>query len=219
MKGIKYLIILGVLAVVSFGVSLGVSLLVGDRKPPAGKSASPANPPSRSEALLAGLSNDAPARKTLLKQQQLEELIKDLQARMTEYERKELKQAEREKRIALAEETLQRRAKELEKLRMELVGPLTRLRDAVAELERSRVLIAKQEKVALQTIASKYERMDPEKGSGILATMCASNQIDDVVKILYYMSERVSAKFLAEMSDQAMAARLTAMMKTIQEQG
>ncbi|HUS92479.1 MAG TPA: hypothetical protein VM695_11550 [Phycisphaerae bacterium] len=216
MSGKKYLIILGILAAMSFGVSLGVSLLLGGPGP---EGKAPAAPPNPSDALLAGLSADPAPREALLAQHKLDELIKDLRARMAEYERKEKALAERARQVATAEQTLRRRAQELETLRTELVGPLTRLKDAVAELRRSRVLIDKQEKAAIRTIASKYERMDPIQGGEILVTMCGNQQTDDVVKILYYMSERVSAKFLAEMPDKALAARLTALMKTIQEQG
>ena len=220
MAGKKYLIILGVLAAVSFGVSLGVSALLGGKDSHAEKNAA-AKPVNKSDALLAGLSADGAgeARKALPEQEKIDQLTKDLRARIAEYERKEHKFIEREKRLAVAEENLVHRAKELETLRLQMVGPLARLKDAMAELDRARVQVNKQEKANLQKIASTFEKMDPTKGGGILSGMAANEQLDDVVKILFYMSERSSAKMLAEIQDKALAAKLTGMMQKIREEG
>ncbi|HUU60303.1 MAG TPA: hypothetical protein VMZ50_12220, partial [Phycisphaerae bacterium] len=100
-----------------------------------------------------------------------------------------------------------------------LVGPLTRLKDAVAELQRSRIVVDRQELVNVQRIAAKFEKMGAEEGGGILAGMCANNQVDDVVKILYYMSDRSAAKMLAGITDRSLAARLTGLMQKIKEEG
>lgn len=220
MSGKKYLIILGVLAAVSFGVSLGVSAMLGGKGSHAEKSAA-AKAVNKGDALLAGLSADGAgeARKALPEQEKIEQLTKDLRARIAEYERKEHKFIEREKRLAVAEETLVHRAKELETLRLQMVGPLARLKDAMAELDRARVQVSKQEKANLQKIAATFEKMDPTKGGGILSGMAANEQVDDVAKILFYMSERSSAKMLAEISDKTLAAKLTGMMQKIREEG
>ena len=220
MTGKKYLIILGILAAVSFGVSLGLSAMLGGKGAHAGKEAA-GKPPNKGEALLAGLSADGAgeARKALPEQEKIEQLTKDLRARIAEYERKEHKFVEREKRLAVAEENIVHRAKELETLRLQMVGPLTRLKDAMAELDHARVAVNKQEKANLLRIASTFEKMDPTRGGGILSGMAANEQLDDVAKILFYMSERSSAKMLAEITDKTLAAKLMGMMQKIREEG
>ncbi|MCD6303378.1 MAG: hypothetical protein J7M21_00265 [Planctomycetes bacterium] len=220
MSGKKYLLLLGILAAASFGVSLTLSALLGGSRPSAKPAKTAAKPLSKSEALLAGLAAaHGPAVPMSPSRDKLEELVKDLRARVAEYERKERKLAERENRLALAERNLDIRAKELEKLRMQLVGPLTRLKDAVAELKRSQVVVSQQEKANLRRIADTFSRMDATKGGKILSGMCENNQIDDVVKILYYMDERAAGKLLAEMADQGLAAKLTGLMQKVREQG
>jgi hypothetical protein len=207
MSGKKFLIALGILAAVSFGVSLGLSSLLGGKGSHAVKEAA-GKPLGKGEA-----------RKALPEQEKIEQLTKDLRARIAEYERKDHKFIEREKRLALAEENLIHRAKELETLRLQMVGPLTRLKDAMAELDRSRVQVSKQEKANLLRIASTFEKMDPVRGGGILSGMAANKQLDDVAKILFYMSERTSAKMLAEITDKVVAAQLTEKMQKIREEG
>jgi hypothetical protein len=220
MSGKKYLIILGILAAVSFGVSMGLSALLGGKDAHSAKDAA-GKPPNKGDALLAGLAADGAgeARKALPEQDKIEQLTKDLRARIVEYERKEHKFVEREKRLVVAEENLVHRAKELETLRLQMVGPLTRLKDAMAELDRARVAVNKQEKANLLRIAATFEKMDPTRGGGILSGMAANEQTDDVAKILFYMSERGSAKMLAEITDKALAAKLTGMMQKIREEG
>jgi len=220
MSAKKFYLILGGVAAVSFAGSVGVSIFAGGKKLPAKSASGATSQPSPSEAYLARLTAAGSAADRVPPDQaRLEDLAKELRARMEEYERKSTRLEEREKRVVQAEQELQRRAKELETLRMELVGPLTRLKDAMAELDRKSVQVDKDEKVNLQRIAATFEKMDAVRGSGILAGMCANNQVEDVVKILAYMSERGAGKVLAEMTDQAMAAKLTALWKKVKEQG
>jgi len=61
--------------------------------------------------------------------------------------------------------------------------------------------------------------MEATKAGGILSGMCANDQTNDVVKILYYTNERSAGKILGEMTDQALAAKLTALMQKIAEEG
>jgi flagellar motility protein MotE (MotC chaperone) len=214
MFGRKYLMILGVLALLSVGVSAGISGLFGGAK----KASPAAGPqPGKAEAMPAKVQTieDKPAPG----QEQVQDLVHELRLRLGEVQRREARLGEQEKRVQMAEEGLQRRAKELEALRMELIGPLTRLKEATAELDKSRMKVSAEEKQNITRVAATFEKMDAEGGSGILMGMCANNQADDVVKILYYMSERAAAKVLGAMTDKALAARLTAMMQRIREVG
>ena len=220
----KFLMILGILVVVSFGGALAVSMLFGgpaattEKAPPKQASTGP-------RAVLDELGAARPTAQVSARQEQLRELIKDLELRINEYKRKAERIEQREQRMAIAETNLKRRAEELEKLRTELIGPLTRLKGAMAQLDSARVNVAKEERTQLLRIAASYERMDPIKGGVILASMYLGGQKNDVAKILYYMSERGSAKLLAEIEEkdpetqQLISAELTAMMKAIREQG
>ncbi|MGB2824340.1 MAG: hypothetical protein WBF17_25420, partial [Phycisphaerae bacterium] len=166
---------------------------------------------------------------THARQQQLTELIKDLDLRVNEYKRKADRLDQREQRVAMAEANLKRRGEELEKLRAQLIAPLTRLKDAMAELKSVQDAVDRDQKAALLRISASYERMEPAKGGGILAEMCRNGQEKDVARILYYMSERASAKLLGELGGEHMdpndvrgptlAPELTEMMKRIREQG
>lgn len=217
MFGKKYLLILGALAVVSVGVSMAISVFFRPASPAGGGAAGPTSrPATKSEALLAGL-HDQPAPEMIPEREKMSELIKDLRMRIADYQRKRRKLDDRERKLALAEGNLKLRAKELEKLSMQLEAPLSNLKDAIAGLEKAQQLVGQQERTALQRVAAVYERMDPVQASTIFSGMCENSQTDDVVKILYYMSERISAKVLGEITDKSLAAKLTAGMKTIRE--
>jgi flagellar motility protein MotE (MotC chaperone) len=221
MSGKKYLVVLGILAVVSLGVSTGVTLLFGGKDAPPPGQGGAKKPLSPEEALRAELAAAGKARNVLPDQGRLEGLIKDLRARIAEYDRKALKLAERERRIATAEGNLQRRAKELEKLRMQLASPLTSLRSALAEYEAQMVTVRQTEKANFQQIAATYDKMESESAASIFTGMCEKkrNQFDDVVRILHYMSERTSAKVLSAMAttDAKTAADLTTGLQKVRE--
>ena len=211
------IIVIGGLGLLSFAVSFVLSTFLGGSPQPAsagpgGEDASGAQ--GRALAQMGGLGQPA----VLPKAKQLDELIKEVRFRIHEYRRKQKALERREKRLGLAEELLKKQAKDLESLRMELVAPLTGLRETRAKLEQTRILIAKQEETNLKRTAAVYEKMDATSGGGIFVQMCADGQENDAVKILYCMSERAAAKLLAEIerTDQPLAAKLSAMMKRIQ---
>ncbi len=151
------------------------------------------------------------------KQSLLNELVKELRYRIKECKSRELELARREKRMTMTEALLKDQAEELENLRMQLVMPLTRLQDKIAELERTRIRISTREKTEVQKTAAIYEKMDAASSSQILVEMCTNSE-EDAVKILYYMSERSAAKCLAEIPDRALAAKLSQKIKVINEE-
>ena len=217
MSGKKLVIIvIAGLGALSFAVSF---LLSGRRGAP------PAAPPAdqaaqagsqlQQQMALAGLSEDVQLQP---KAKQLDELIRDVRMRIAEYRHKVEKLEQREQRLRLAEGLLKTQAKDLEALRMELVAPLTRLKEAKAELEQGRVRIAQEELKNLKRLATTYEKMDATSGSEALTAMCANKQEDDAVKILYFMSERSAAKLLAKMPDKTLVAKLSGKIKKIQQQ-
>ena len=146
-------------------------------------------------------------------------MVRELNYRLEECKNRELELDEREKRIAIAQATLTKEAVNLENLRIQLVMPLTRLQEAIAELERTRIVISKAEQAEIKKTAGIYEKMDATSGSQILAQMYTNNNEEHVVKILHQMSDRAAAKILAEMTDKNMAAKLCEKMKIIAQEG
>lgn len=220
MKGKKRIIILAVLGALSFAASyLVAGWLNGEKGEPGPQ---PAAAQAQQGLLEVG---EVPTPGSVqpvtisMKERELDRLAKELRLKISVYNAKQRELEKQQKRIHLAEELLTKQAKELETLRMQLVAPLTHLREAKADLENSRVLVAKREKANLKHTAAIYEKMDTASGSEILIGMCKNKQEDDVVKILFYMSERAAAKLLAEIPDKGIAAELCQKLKKIQEEG
>ena len=77
------------------------------------------------------------------------------------------------------------------------------------------------EKNNFQRLAATYDKMDVTQASRILGTMASSAQAADAIKILYYMSERTSAKVLGEIGSTKpdLAVMINSKLKRIQESG
>ncbi len=151
-----------------------------------------------------------------MKESQLDELITELRIQLQKLQKREDMLIEHEKRIQMAEQILAERAKGLTELSAQLVGPMEDLKNTLDELKKNRIIIAQNEVTNLKRVAAVYDKMGTDSSSEILAEMCSGNKVDEVVKILRYMSERIVANLLAEMPDRSLAAELTAKMKTIQ---
>ncbi len=206
------LIVLIALAVASFGASFFVSgWMVGDKQVAAIGAADGKKP----DTLLAGVDPE----KLSPKEQYLDDLIRDLKRKTSEYKRRERKLQEREKQVRIAREHLSREVERLDNLRVELIAPITRLKEAQAQIESARIRILQTEKTNLKWLASVYEKMDAAKGAGILERMCGNNKEDEAVKILRCMAERSAGKVIAEFTDQSLAARLCEKLKRVSEEG
>ena len=216
----KKLILMSGLLVLSFAISCGVSMLLGPAPPPP-----PLAKPAPVAATRPGAETLPPvpmvaeAQELSPKEQKLEQFIRELRARLAECRRTQRKLDEQTKRVQMAQGLLKKDAQDLEQLRFELVVPLTRLKEARAELEKTRILITREERTNLKKTALIYEKMDATSGSEIFKEMCSNKQDDDAAKILRYMSDRSAAKILAALTDKALAARLSEKLKRMREQG
>jgi chromosome segregation ATPase len=212
----KYrIIVLVTLGLAAFGASLMFSLSRRSAPPPQAGGAG--GQPGAGD-LLADVAEKA-AGQMQPKEAELYQLVEDVRAKMRELDRRERELEERARQLALAESILDKQAEELENLRLQLVAPLTSLKEATRRLAESRERIARQEQANLKNIAAKYEKLDEDAGSDILVSMCENGQEADAVKILYYLSERTTAKMLGAIPDRELAARLLERMKRIQEEG
>ncbi len=206
-------IIVAVLAVVTFAASYLLSgMFAGD------ESDAPEVDPASDEPGTPGVTPAAAGVEIGPKGEEVTRLMGELRTRLAECKRREEELDRREERIKLAREALTAQAEQLEALRMELVGPLTRLKDARDALESTRLRITAAEKDNLKKTAAIYEKMDSAEGSRILGEMCAGGQESDAVRILRFMSERSAAKVLEEFEDKTLAARLCNQMKRIEEE-
>ena len=210
MKWMKIGIVLVVLAGISFGSSFFISTRMIKR---ADASMTPTSKPQPASLL----APEAVVPDTQ-KEQQLDSLVKELRQKMEDCRRHQEDLDQREARMQLAQESLQKRSEELETLQLKLVTPLTALKEAQADFKRQQVLVALQEKANLKRTAAIYEKMDPAKCARILSDMCGGSQEEDAAKILHFMSERGAAKLMAEISDKGLAASLTEKLKNIQEE-
>ncbi|MCE5279977.1 MAG: hypothetical protein ABFD92_04295 [Planctomycetaceae bacterium] len=204
----KKIIIVSVAGVLSF---IGSFLISGVFSPP------PAAAPQAAVGPTSAPADEPPV--LMGREKELDELVRDMRAKLEQVRHKEDLLDQREKRLAVAQEQIKQQTSELETLRVSLVAPLARLKEARDQLERSRVTVSAQERVNLKRAAAIYEMMDPARGGQILGEMCTSNQENDAVWILYLMSERSAGKVLQEIQDKGLAARLFEKMKRIREQG
>ena len=212
MVDMKKIVILGVMAAASFAGAFFFSPKPKPAEQAATKPASGEGEPAAGPA-------EAGVPVLAARQTELEELIKAARERSDDLEKRQEKIAQRERRLAILQGQIKEQAAELDGLRMQLVTPLSRLKEAKDQLDRTRVVIATEEKDNLKRVAKIYETMDPTKSGQSVREMCGSSQEDDAARILYMMSERAAGKVLAELGDKTLAAKLVMKIKKIREQG
>ena len=169
----------------------------------------------------------AESEKIAMTRSQLKSLIHDIREKTNEYDTKIQALELRKQRLELVQNELQADIEKLDKLREELSSLTAGLRAEHDKLLKTRVEINNNEKTNLVAIAATYDKMDSSSAGKILSSICTSGSsqdhksknMDDAVKILYYMTERTKAKLLAEMvtSEPKLAAVLCQRLKRITE--
>ncbi len=168
-------------------------------------------------------------RKTMT-EKQLRNLVFEVREKVNEYDDKLQNLALREQRLQRAQDTLKEDIQNLNNLRIELATIVADIKSERDNLLKTRLEITQTEKNNLVLIAAIYDKMDSASASEILVSMCTSqtqpNKIDiqgrgfdEAVKILYYMTERTTAKLLAELTtaQPKLAASLTQRLRQIVE--
>jgi len=216
MLGKKRIIILVSLGVFSFAVAFVVSAWVASSSPPQQAQAQQAETSEPQNALVRDL-RDSGLVELKPREEELRELIKEVRHKIAVYRDKEHQLQEREKRIGMTEELLVKQTKELANLRVQLVAAMTALNDAQAEAEKNKIVMEAQELTNLSKIAAGYEKMDPAAAAEIMTQMCNNQQHEDVVRILYLMSEKRMSALVAEMKDRQLAATLIQQMKHVKQ--
>ena len=205
----KKIIIVAVLAVVSFALAMGSSFLL---------SAGPQKKAPSRQSVAGPDANEAPPVKLSLQERNLDELVRNLRQRIADCQAQTQQLNEREKQIRIVQDQLTRQAQELEDLRIKAATALAALRQEKAAMEAERVKIEAEDRTNLKKTAAIYEKMDPVAGGKILSDMCGQNNEDAVVRIIYYMSERGAAKTIESFEDKKLAARLCDKIKRVREQ-
>lgn len=224
---LKKILIMLVLGIVSFGGAFGVGLLTNGPQEAAAATADgtvenstanstatavdtvPANPLARG-------SSDPQRSMT---EKQLKTLIYDIRSRMEELSSRELDVEVREERLKMTMDELNSNIDDLNDLRVKLTSTVTSLQQQKDALEQTIVKISVTEKKNIQKTAVIYDKMQASSAAEIMVNMSTSSQLNYAVKILYYMSERTSAKVLAEIgkNEPALAALISDQLRMIQE--
>ncbi len=150
-----------------------------------------------------------------LKEQQLNDLVRELRRKIRQNQQKEEDLEKRQARIQMTQEQLKAQAQELKNLQAQLVGPMNHLKETLAQIKQTQLVINKQELANLQQLATIYDKMDSASCSEVFTEMCTNNQMDDAVKLLRFMSEKKAAKVLAEIPDKSLVAKLSEKLKSV----
>jgi len=162
----------------------------------------------------------------MVTEKRLKQLVYEVREKIGEYEGKLKALVVREERLTAVEQRLKEDVKQIEQLRVALSSTVSRLKAERENLVQSRISIGQEEESNLQAIAATYDKMDSASASKIMIEMARTgveggvdSGVDDVVKILHYMTERTGAKLLAELSDSEprLAAMLCGKLKKIAE--
>jgi flagellar motility protein MotE (MotC chaperone) len=154
-----------------------------------------------------------------LSERQLQQLIYDIRSKLKEHrDRQKAMDAEAE-RIEISRQSLQEDIDRLNELQNKLNLTLAEIRQKEAALKGSLTEIEAIEKDNFQRLASTYDKMDATQAGVIMTTMATSNQLQDSVKILYYMSERQAGKLLAEIAAKQpeLASTICMQLKRVKE--
>ena len=184
--------------------------------------------PVAGTAGVVGAASDS-ERKTMT-EKQLRNLVFEVREKVQEYDDKLQNLALREQRLQRTQDTLKEDIQNLNNLRIELATIVADIKGERDKLLKTRLEVAQSEKDNLVLIAATYDKMDASSASKILVSMCTSQTqpdkidsrsrgFDEAVKILYYMTERTTAKLLAELTtgEPRLAAFLTQRLKQIVE--
>ncbi|MCK4887412.1 MAG: hypothetical protein KAS96_08495 [Planctomycetes bacterium] len=211
---LKKIIIITVIGIISFGATFTFSLLKAKAKA-AEKSAQEnakaaeikaSKAADKQQATFLGNSTHQENNEAAIQEKQLKKLIFNVREKITEYNHKTQSLTVKEERLKTTYKMIRKDLDDLNKLRTELASTVADLKQKQQQLENSMVEIEKVEQQNLVSIAATYDKMDPASAAVIMTNMSKvsdskkSSDIDDAVKILYYMTERTKAKVLAEMT-------------------
>ena len=154
-----------------------------------------------------------------LTERQLQHLIYDVREKMNEYNRRERELAEEAARLELVRQSLQEDIEQLNELRETLDMKLAAINEKEEQIRNTLIAVEEVERVNLERLGATYDKMDAVQAGKIMVNMAANNQLQDVVKILYYMNERNAARVLGQIGSTRpeVASVLSLQLKRVQE--
>ena len=219
-------IILILAGLTSFAGSFGVSLFLKKEKPAApAQQTLPQEPkPVENTASIAdsirSFSDSGFDRiESGMSEQQLQNLIYDVRTLLKECDERRRTLDIEEERIQISQQSLQKDIEEFNNLRDKLNITLAEIRKKEESLKQSITEIDEIEKTNFQRLAGTYEKMDSAQAGRIMVSMANSDQVQDPVKILYYMNERMAGKLLSEIATlkPELASLLCTKLKLVKE--
>lgn len=231
----KQIVIIAGVGLICFALSFTVGLFTRENKKPdeTGTTAKGAqvvdplagttNPGEQSAALKTIPENSFQVKQANLDKsltiKQLNSLIFDMRTKITEFSIKEKKLAEKEQRIQMAMDELQKNIKGMEELRVKLAVTVSTIKQQKTILDKRLIQINEIEKNNLIKTAAIYDKMKPQESSEIMINLNKLDQLDYSVKLAYYMTERTSANMIAEINkqDPQLAATISDKLRWIEE--
>jgi flagellar motility protein MotE (MotC chaperone) len=225
-----HIILLVVAGILSFASAFGVSFVIKKNKAAkaAAEAAAKVEKPGETKTdqgasepgVITNLLEEAQISDEMgLSETQLKSLIFDVRQKMEDYKNKEKTLEQEKQQVDITRKTMQDEIERLTQLQEKLNITLTAIKDKEDALKKSILEIDTMERANLQRIATTYDKMDSAQAGKILVTMVTNKQMPDAVKIMYYMSERSSAKVLGEIGSSApeVAAALSLQLKRVKE--
>jgi len=152
-------------------------------------------------------------------EKQLKSLVYDIREKMKEYRYSEKELDRRKQRMQVIQDTLQEDIDRLDTLRVQLTSILSNLQQQEHSLKQTVLEIKKTEQANMKNLAARYDKMSTDLASNIMINLASNNQLNDAVKIMYYMSERTSGKLLGDIGNTKpnLAALISLQLKRIKE--
>lgn len=152
-------------------------------------------------------------------EKQLKSLIYDIREKMKEYRYSEKELDRRKQRMQVLQDTLQEDIDRLDTLRVQLTSIISNLQQQEHSLKQTTLMIDEIEQTNMKNLAARYDKMSTDMASNIMINMVSNNQLNDAVKIMYYMSARTSGKLLGEIGNNqpSLAALISLQLKRIKE--
>lgn len=204
----KKILIMAGLGLISFGATFGITKMLKGPAPavatetPEVEAPIETAPPIIEDKVPELKINENPGEEIArgMTEKQMQGLIFDIREKMKEYKSRERQLTEQEERVRVAREGLQEDITRLNQLQAQLTLVYEKIRKQESSLQARQLDISETEKANMQKLAMTYDKMDSAQAGKVLISMAANQQLPDAVKILYYMSERTSAKVLGEIA-------------------
>jgi len=154
-----------------------------------------------------------------ISERQLQHLIADIRNKIKDHRTRQKAMDTEAERIEISRLSMQEDIDRLTELQNKLNLTLAQIHQKEAALKDTLTEIDALEKNNFQRLASTYEKMDTTQAGRIMTTMATGNQLQDSVKILYYMNERMAGKLLAEIATKKpeLATLICSQLKHVKE--